>query len=136
MPDTPRPPVTPSRPDAAAEAGRPGVRGYRAQHHVESAFRSMKNTLALQPHWTDQQIAVHVFCCVLALLLYSLLQREMHRRGLTKSAFELVDQLGRIREIGVPGKKPVARMTLSQMTDDQRALYEALDLKRYLLDLA
>ena len=95
------------------------VRGYRAQHHVESAFRSIKNTFALRPQWTDQKIAVRVFCCVLALLLCSLLQREMHRRGLTKSAFELVDQLGRIREIGViyPSKKPVVRMTLSQMTD-------------------
>ena len=55
---------------------------------------------------------------------------------MTKSAFELLDQLGRIREIGVvyPGKKPF--VTLSEMTDDQRTLYEALDLKRYLSDLA
>ena len=114
------------------------VRGYRAQHHVESAFRSMKNTrhISLRPqyHWTDQKIAVHVFCCVLALLLCSLLEREMHRRGLTMSAFELLDQLGRIQEVGVvyPGKKPFVRTTLSQMTDDQRTLYETLDLKRYL----
>ncbi len=51
------------------------VRGYRAQHHVESAFRSMKNTrqIALRPQWTDQK--VHVFCCVLALLLCNLLER-------------------------------------------------------------
>ena len=118
------------------------VRGYRAQHHVESAFRSMKNTrhISLRPqyHWTDQKIAVHVFCCVLALLLCSLLEREMHRRGLTMSAFELLDQLDRIQEVGVvyPGKKPFVRTTLSQMTDDQRALYETLDLKRYLQPLA
>ena len=38
------------------------------------------------------------------------------------------------REIGVVCKKPF--VTLSQMTDDQHALYEALDLKRYLSDLA
>ena len=98
----------------------------------------MKNTrhISLRPqyHWTDQKIAVHVFCCVLALLLCSLLEREMHRRGLTMSAFELLDQLGRIQEVGVvyPGKKPFVRTTLSQMTDDQRALYETLDLKRYM----
>ena len=98
----------------------------------------MKNTrhISLRPqyHWTDQKIAVHVFCCVLALLLCSLLEREMHRRGLTMSAFELLDQLGRIQEVGVvyPGKKPFVRTTLSQMTDDQRTLYETLDLKRYL----
>ena len=110
------------------------VRGYRAQHHVESAFRSMKNTchpeatvsldgpedrsarLLLRP----RPVAVQSF--------------GAHRRGSTKSA--LLDQLGRIREIGVvyPGKKPF--VTLSQMTDGQRALYEAIDLKRYLSDLA
>ena len=108
------------------------VRGYQAQHHLESAFRKNVHHLRPQYHWTDQRIAVHVFCGVLALLLRTLLERETHRRGLTKSAFELLDQLGRIQEIGVvyPGRKPVA--TLSQMTDDQRVLYEALDLKRYL----
>ena len=53
------------------------VRGYRAQHHIEGAFRQMKrpHRIALRPqyHWTDQKIEVHVFCCVLALLLTSLL---------------------------------------------------------------
>lgn len=111
------------------------VRGYQAQHRVENAFRYMKNThrIAPRPQHHGTEIAVHVFCSVLALLLRSLLQREMHRRGLPKPAFELVDQLGRIREIGVvyPGKNPTVRMTLSQMTGDQRTLYEALDLKRY-----
>ena len=39
------------------------VRGYRAQHHVENAFRHMKNPhyIALRPqhHWTDQDSYVH-----------------------------------------------------------------------------
>ena len=118
------------------------VRGYRAQHHVENAFRHMKNPhyIALRPqhHWTDQKIEVHVFCCVLALLLCSLLQRETRRRGLSCSISELLERLGRIREVGVvypsPGKRraPTVQMTVSQMTDDQRALYDALDLRRYL----
>jgi len=49
------------------------VKGYRSQHHVEDAFRDLKNTehLALRPqrHWTDQKIRVHVFYCVMALTL-------------------------------------------------------------------
>ena len=48
------------------------VRGYRAQHHVESAFRE-EHPPPCGRHWTDQK--VHVFCCVLALLLCSLLER-------------------------------------------------------------
>ena len=48
----------------------------RAQHHVERAFKQMKNPhwVSFSPafHWTDQKLRVHVFYCVLALLLSSL----------------------------------------------------------------
>jgi transposase len=41
------------------------VLGYRAQHHIESAFRDMKNPhfLGWSPlfHWTDSKIRVHAF---------------------------------------------------------------------------
>lgn len=118
------------------------VRGYRAQHHVEAAFRQMKDPhhIALRPqhHWTDQKIEVHVFYCVLALLLISLLTREMHRRGLTLSSAALLESLGQIREVGVlypPADKqrtPRLEMTVSSMSREQRTLYDTLDLARYL----
>ena len=117
------------------------VRGYRSQHHVETAFRCMKDPhcIALRPqyHWTDQKIEVHVFCCVLALMLCSLLQRELHRRGIERSIPALIRGLGAIREVGVlfmtdrKASTPDLRMTLSAMTEDQRTLYDALDLGRY-----
>jgi len=118
------------------------VRGYRAQHHVEAAFRQMKDPhhIALRPqyHWTDQKIEVHIFCCVLALLLVSLLTRQMHRRGITLSSTTLLESLSAIREVGVlfpPTDKsasPRLQMTLSSLSTEQRSLYEALDLARYL----
>jgi transposase len=118
------------------------VRGYRSQHHVETAFRCMKDPLhiALRPqfHWTDQKIQVHVFCCVLALTLCSLLQRVTHEHGLGGSIRDLLDDLADIREVGVlfAGKdarsKPAIRTTLSAMHERQRALYDALGLQRYL----
>ena len=41
------------------------VLGYRAQYHIESAFRDMKNPhfLGWSPmfHWTDSKIRVHAF---------------------------------------------------------------------------
>ena len=116
------------------------VRGYRAQHHVESAFRQMKDPhhIALRPqhHWTDQKIEVHVLCCVLALMLCTLLQRQLHQRGIDRSIPALLDQLGQIREIGVvypPQAKrrtPTIHTTVSAMPTDQRTLYDALDLGR------
>jgi len=117
------------------------VHGYRSQHHVETAFRHMKDPqhirLRPQHHWTDQKIEVHVFYCVLALMLCSLLRRELHRKGIDRSIADLLDELAKIQEVGIlyppQGKKktPTLQMTLSQMSDDQRALYETLDLQRY-----
>jgi transposase len=117
------------------------VRGYRSQHHVESAFRDLKHVkyLSLRPqrHWTDQKIQVHVFYCVLALMLCSLLRRELDRRGIKRSLPALLEELGQIREVCVvypaaePGAEPTLQLTLTELTEEQRALYQALDLGRY-----
>jgi transposase len=84
------------------------VRAYRSQSHIEDAFRTMKDPhhIALRPqyHWTDQKIEVHVFTCVLALMLASLLQRQLHARGLAGSIADLLDELGSIRQVG--GNRP------------------------------
>ena len=118
------------------------VRGYRAQHHVERAFRTMKGShrIALRPqyHWTDQKIEVHVFCCVLALLLTSLLQRELQRQGIARTPDELFGQLGGIQEVELlylprdKRGKTRSQRTVSEMTPEQRTLYEALELARHL----
>ena len=118
------------------------VRGYRAQHHVETGFRCMKDphhiSLRPQHHWTDQKIEVHVFCCVLALMLCSLLRRELQQRGIDLSIPAMLDQLGEIREVGVvyaaedKRRKPTIQMTLSRLSKEQQALYKALNLARYL----
>lgn len=117
------------------------VRGYRSQAHIEQAFRTLKDPrhIALRPqyHWTDQKIEVHVFCCVLALMLVSLLQRELDRAGLRGSIPEILDELGRVREItvlypsGQPGNPPTLHTTLSEMNQRQRELFAALRLDRY-----
>jgi transposase len=117
------------------------VRGYRSQHHVEAAFRDLKNTkyLSLRPqwHWTDQKIQAHVFCCVLALMLCSLLRREVAQHGIHLALPRLLEELGRIREVAVvyPGKgkdqTPRVQVTLSELTAIQQALYKALDLGRH-----
>jgi hypothetical protein len=116
------------------------IKGYRSQHHVEGAFRDLKNTehLALRPqrHWTDQKIRVHVFCCVLALTLCSLLRRELHKRGIDRSLPAILDDLGQIKEVclayaSTPGSSPQLQITLTHLTEDQQALYRALDLERY-----
>ena len=107
----------------------------------KSAFRDLKHVkhLSLRPqrHWTDQKIRVHVFYCVLALMLCGLLRRELDRRGIKRSLPALLEELGQIREVCVvypaaePGAEPTIQLTLTELTEEQRALYEALDLGRY-----
>lgn len=117
------------------------VRAYRASYHVEDAFREMKDPhhIALRPqyHWTDQKVRVHVFTCVVALMLLSLLQRELHMKGIDLSIRRILELLGDIREMTMifPGEntggKPAIRTSLSALSPAQRELYEILDLDRY-----
>jgi transposase len=117
------------------------VLGYRAQHHIEDAFRDMKNShyLGWAPmhHWTDQKIRVHAFSCVLGLTLTSLLARSLHQREIDVSMSRMYELLGGIRETLViyprkPGqKKHRTAASLSTLSHEQRTLFDALDLKRY-----
>jgi len=117
------------------------VHAYRASHHIENAFREMKDPhhIALRPqyHWTDQKVRVHVFICVLALMLVSLLQRELHMKGIDLSMRRMLELLGDIRELvmifppQVRGGKAAIRTTITVMSPEQRELYEVLALNRY-----
>jgi len=117
------------------------VLGYRAQHHIESAFRDMKNPhfLGWSPmfHWTDSKIRVHAFYCVLALTLTSLLQRTLHQKGQDLSLARMLELLGAIQEVLLiypkagGEKKPRTATCLSAMEEDQRQLFDLLNLSRY-----
>lgn len=117
------------------------VLAYRAQSHVEAAFRSMKDPrfLAFRPtfHWTDQKLRVHAFYCVLALMILSLLRRKLDKAGLPLSIARMMEKLADIREVTLlfpaPSgtKEPFTRTVLSDLDATQRTLLQALDLDRY-----
>ena len=117
------------------------VSGYRAQYHIESAFRDMKNPhfLGWSPmfHWTDSKIRVHAFYCVLALTLVSLLQRTLHIKGIDLSLTRMMELLSTIQEVLViyprqSGQhKPRTALCLSHRDEEQQRLCDALALERY-----
>jgi len=116
------------------------VSAYRAQYHIEHAFREMKNPhfLGWNPrwHWTDQKIRVHAFYCVVALTLVSLLRRQLANKGLCLSLECLMKQLGKIREtISIypqpDGKPPKLSYSISRMNNMQKRLYDTLDIARF-----
>jgi len=117
------------------------VHAYRASYHVEDAFREMKDPhhIALRPqyHWTDQKVRVHVFTCVLALMLVSLMRRELNMKGANLSIKRALELLGDIREMTMifppqaRGGKLAIRTSISAMSPEQRELHELLGLNRY-----
>jgi len=79
------------------------VSAYRNAWHIESSFRQMKNPkhIAVSPmfHWTDEKIRVHIFTCVLAYRLCSLLIKELSEKGVLVSINKLIDEMSRIKRI-------------------------------------
>lgn len=116
------------------------ILGYRSQHHVEAAFRQMKDPhfVSWSPmfHWTDARIRVHAFYCVLALTLASLLQRSVAHAGLRLTADELLEQLASISEVdnlyapagGCKGRPRTTR-TLTRLSRLQQRLVRILGIE-------
>ncbi len=121
--------------------------GYRGQHHVERAFRDMKDPYFISfspPHrWTDHMLRVHAFYCVLARTLVSLLHRRVHQAGVQVTQSRLVEQLKQIKEItnyypaystDKPhlGGRPRAEHAMTHLDPQQERIFRALKLDRFL----
>jgi len=115
------------------------VAGYRSQSEAEFSFRQLKDPhlVSFSPmhHWTDHNIRVHVFTCVLALQIAHLMRRHADHTGLTLSVRELLDTLAGIQETVLiypsTGGRPKARRMLTETTATQDRLAEIFDLHRW-----
>ena len=85
-------------------------------------------------HWTENNIAVHTFTCVLALQLAHLMRLQAHR-GHDLSVKALLDTLSGIGETVLiypsTGGRPKARRMTTEMSTDQQTLYDLLNLRRW-----
>ena len=115
------------------------VAGYRSQSEAEFSFRQMKDTrvVSFSPmhHWTEHNIRVHAFTCVLALQLAHLMRHRARQAGLDLSVRELLAQLAGIGETVLiypsTGGRPKARRMTTELTGDQPALHEMFGLDRW-----
>jgi transposase len=115
------------------------IAGYRSQSEAESSFRQLKDphVVSFSPmhHWTDHNIRVHVFTCVLALQLAHLMRYRARRAGLDLSVRELLGQLAAIGETVLiypsTGGRPKARRMTTELTGPQPGLYQIFDLARW-----
>jgi transposase len=115
------------------------VAGYRSQSEAEFSFRQMKDphVVSFSPmhHWTEHNIRVHVFTCVLALQIAHLMRLKARRAGLRRSVRELLAGLAGIGETVLiypsAGGRPKARRMTTELSEDQPKLYEIFSLDRW-----
>ncbi len=115
------------------------IASYRSQSEAEFSFRQMKDprVVSFSPmfHWTEHNIRVHTFTCVLALLIAHLLRLQAGRAGLQASVRELLTQLAGIGETVLiyPAERgrPKARRMLTETTATQDKLIQVFQLDRH-----
>jgi len=115
------------------------IAGYRSQSEAEFSFRQLKDprVVSFSPmfHWTEHNIRVHVFTCVLALQIAHLMRRRARQAGLDLSVRELLSQLAAIGETVLlypsTGGRPKARRITTELSDQQRQLHKIFKLQRW-----
>jgi transposase len=115
------------------------IAGYRSQSEAEFSFRQLKDphVVSFSPmhHWTEHNIRVHVFTCVLALQIAHLMRRQARHAGLDLSVRELLRQLAAIGETVLiypsDGGRPKARRMTTELSDQQRQLHEIFGLQHW-----
>ncbi len=115
------------------------IAGYRSQSEAESSFRQLKDphVVSFSPmhHWTEHNIRVHVFTCVLALQIAHLMRLKARRAGLNLSVRELLSELAGIGETVLlyqAGRgRPRAHRMLTDTTPLQDKLTSIFGLDRY-----
>ena len=115
------------------------VAAYRSQSEAEFSFRQLKDphVVLFSPmhHWTEHNIRVHTFTCVLALQIAHLMRREAAHAELHVSVRELLDHLAGIQETVLiypsTGGRPKARRMLTETTDTQDQLTQIFNLTKW-----
>lgn len=89
-------------------------------------------------HWTDDKIRVHVSYCVVALMLANLMWRRVTAAGIDISPKAMLAELSNITLVdlvytpaGGVGR-PIVRGEISDLSDVQRRLVDALGLEEYM----
>jgi transposase len=115
------------------------IAGYRSQSEAEFSFRQLKDAhvVSFSPmhHWTEHNIRVHVFTCVLALQTAHLMRRRARQAGIDLSVRELLRELAGISETvllyrGDRGR-PRAHRMLTETSPIQDKLAGIFSLDRY-----
>ncbi len=112
------------------------VNAYRSAWHIEASFRQMKDTdhLSVKPifHWTDEKIRVHLFICILAMRLCSLLQKELAQQGIHTSINKMLEDMATLKKVTTffgELSKPEKVLSFTQGNEVAQKIQELYQLK-------
>jgi len=108
------------------------IKTYREQDCIEKIFRATKDSdhCAIRPqfHYTDQKIRVHIFCCLLGLMLATILHKEIISKGFGGSKFHILDILSGIRRCWIKDKNSTkVAFVLEEMDVEQTQLWNIIE---------
>lgn len=106
------------------------AKGYHDRDTVEKFFQTLKDIVELRPTYvyTERHVKAHVFICILAVLLLSLIKKILKEAGKELSsikALEILDGIKRV-EFTADGKGTLIRTT--QFNDKQREIISILNV--------
>ena len=108
------------------------IQAYHTRDVIEKFFQMLKDIVELRPSYvyTEQHVKAHVFLCVLAVLLLSLLRKMLKKAGkdtmTSVKALDILDGIKRVEFSLNEGKNIIIRTTT--FTDTQRELISILNI--------
>jgi len=112
------------------------VLSYRQQFKIEKKFSDMKSSdyIKTRPfnHWTDHNIKVHLFICVLALLGQAFLKLKLQGLNFKESFGKITKNLEKIHKINLFfNKGTYKKVVMPRLNKLQKKLVSSLNLNRY-----
>ena len=108
---------------------------YRDRWIIEDGFRKMNydDNISVTPifTWTDQQISLHIFVCIIALLALRLLRLKLRNAGMDMSAERALDILRNVHAVGSLYEKRKMEWNLSELDQDAAQLMSVLNLNPF-----
>lgn len=102
---------------------------YDEKDGVEKAFFTIKHPIKINPirHWNPQRVRAHVFLCVIAYLLYSVVKFKLRSNGINTNVIDVLDDLGDIKQYqkSYAGSDKVERY-LTAISKEQKELLSTL----------
>jgi transposase len=109
------------------------VLAYRDKDKAEKAFRNLKTFIKIRPirHWLDQRVKAHIFLCVLAYLLESVLEYKVRKMGYSMTGWELLERLHDVKLVSYK-KGSIVINKLVGVSKDIETVFKDLRLNSFI----